>query len=65
MISRKTDGFQGVVLCSNLAFLGTGGYFSDSHYEVMGSEVGKKTDFLTNTMIPVANIISTMRHTHF
>jgi len=65
MTSRKTDGFPTVVLCSNLALLGSGGYWSDSHYEVIGSEFGKKTDFLTNTSVPVANIISPMRHTHF
>jgi hypothetical protein len=65
MTNRKTDGFPAVNICSNLAFLGSGGYWSASHYDVVGSEVGKKTDFLTGTSVPIANLILPMQHTHF
>jgi len=38
MTSRKSDRFPAVIVCSNLAFLGSGGYWSNSHYEVTGLE---------------------------
>jgi hypothetical protein len=41
MTSGNTDGFLAVGVCSNLAFLGSSGYWSACHYEGPGSDPGK------------------------
>jgi hypothetical protein len=69
----ETDGFLAVSVCSILAFVDSGGYWSASHYEGPDSvsveilwvfcEVVMNTDYGISTSVPVVNKISPMLHT--
>lgn len=67
----ETDGFLAVSVCSILAFLDSGGYWSACHYEGPGSVSVEilwdfcvmNTDFGISTSVPVVNKISPMLHT--